>query len=59
MTEETEIINRPKYVGYLVFADDWRIALTKKPNPLHRFFSWLLLGWKWVDCEETMMDGNK
>jgi len=39
----------PNYVGMYEVVEGIHFSTTKKPNFIHRFFSKLLLGWKWVD----------
>jgi|LakMenEpi08Oct12_1017439.scaffolds.fasta_scaffold15464_1 hypothetical protein len=40
---------RRKEVGSYKIGRSFQIYFEKKPNPIHRFFSKLLLGWEWHD----------
>ena len=39
----------PKQVGYYKIGKSFHVFFEKKPNSVHRFFTNLFLGWKWVD----------
>lgn len=41
-----------KFDGAYKIADDFNIAIKKKPSRLHRFFTKLLLGWVWIDDDK-------
>ena len=38
-----------KQVGSYKIGKSFHVFFEKKPNPVHRFFTKLFLGWKWVD----------
>jgi hypothetical protein len=38
-----------KQVGYYKIGKSFHIFFEKKPNVIYRFFTKLLLGWKWHD----------
>jgi len=40
---------RRKEIGSYKIGRSFQIYFEKKPNPVHRFFSKLLLGWEWHD----------
>ena len=46
---EIPTLKRPKQVGSYKIGKSFHIFFDKKPNVIHRFFSKLLLGWKWQD----------
>lgn len=46
---EIPTLKRPKQVGSYKIGKSFHIFFDKKPNAIHRFFSKLLLGWKWQD----------
>lgn len=47
------IMNTP-YVGYYdIIPGEFSIYLRKKPNFIHRWFTRVLLGWKWKDTSNT------
>jgi len=39
----------PKYAGSYKLDKGTRFPMFVKPNIIHRFFTKLLLGWKWED----------
>jgi hypothetical protein len=43
----------PQYAGAYMINNNASFNLTKKPNAFHRFFTKLLLGWKWQDSIST------
>ena len=47
--EVPHIKGLPKQVGYYVVGKGFHIFFQKKPNVIHRYFTKLLLGWKWQD----------
>lgn len=42
---------QPFYVGEYIVNTNLHFSFSKKPSYTHRFFTWLFLGWKWVDYE--------
>jgi hypothetical protein len=46
---EVHNILKPNQVGSYKVGKSFHIFFDKKPNSLHRFFTKLLLGWKWHD----------
>lgn len=44
----------PVYAGYWIIGDTvgMRIALTKRPNWLHRKMTYIFFGWKWIDTKD-------
>ena len=58
MTVESDLIyaekmyqfhQQPAWVGHWIINPQFKVASTKKPNWIHRYFSKLLLGWEWSD----------
>lgn len=50
----TFILSEPsKHVGKYVVNDNLHIYFKTKPSLVNRLFTRLLLGWKWVDIEES------
>lgn len=50
----TMSIGAPKYVGYYdIIPGEFSIYLRKKPNFIHRWFTRVLLGWKWKDTSNA------
>jgi hypothetical protein len=46
---EIHSIKPSKQAGSYKIGKSFHIFFEKKPNSLHRFFTKLLLGWKWHD----------
>ena len=43
-------INYEPYVGYYdIIPGEFKISFKRKPNFIHRWFTRILLGWKWYD----------
>lgn len=43
-------INYDPYVGYYdIIPGEFKISFKRKPNIIHRWFTRILLGWKWYD----------
>ena len=43
-------INNNRYVGcYDIMPDEFTVYLKRKPNFIHRWFTRILLGWRWYD----------
>jgi hypothetical protein len=48
-TNSSFVISNPKKVGYYELVDGVRMESAVKPNPVVRFVTKWLLGWKWKD----------
>ena len=50
------IKNTPAYVGYYdIIPGEFSIYLKKKPNFIHRWFTRVLLGWRWKDTKNVVV----
>ena len=50
---ESYLVDTPAYAGYYRIGDSvgaMNLMLPTKPKWLHRKFTQLLLGWKWIDA---------
>ena len=48
------VIRNIPYVGYYdIIPGEFSIYLRKKPNFIHRWFTRVLLGWKWTDTKNN------
>lgn len=47
------IMNTPHVGCYDIIPGEFSIYLRKKPNFIHRWFTRVLLGWKWKDTSNT------
>ena len=43
------LIKKQKQVGSYRIGKSFHVFFEKKPSQIHRFFTRILLGWKWVD----------
>ena len=48
-SEIPNMIKLHKQVGSYKIGKSFHVFFEKKPNSVHRFFTNLFLGWKWVD----------
>jgi hypothetical protein len=48
-SSEIHSIYKPVQAGSYKIGKSFHIFFDKKPNPIHRFFTKLFLGWKWQD----------
>lgn len=48
-SNEIHSIYKPVQAGSYKIGKSFHIFFDKKPNLIHRFFTKLFLGWKWVD----------
>lgn len=53
-SENTIRFEMPKYVGCYTIDESFSVALTKRPNWIHRFFMKLCLGWAWNDYNDKV-----
>ena len=47
--EVPNIKGLPKQIGYYKIGKSFHVFFQEKPNVIHRYFTKLLLGWKWHD----------
>jgi hypothetical protein len=47
--EVPNIKGLPKQVGYYKIGKSFHVFFEEKPKAIYRFFTKLLLGWKWHD----------
>lgn len=47
--EVPNIKGLPKQIGYYKIGKSFHVFFSEKPNAIHRYFTKLLLGWKWHD----------
>lgn len=47
--EVPNIKGLPKQIGYYKIGKSFHVFFQEKPNAIHRYFTKLLLGWKWHD----------